>query len=131
MSAKRPNPNPVPGRRPAGTSRPGTAPVALGAFAGKLDAAFRDVVAGNVTVRQVDIPTPTGYGAAEVRATRDRLGVSAAVFAKLVGVSAKLVEHWEQGRRVPSPLAARLLDRINVDPDGFRADLLRVRKVAG
>jgi DNA-binding transcriptional regulator YiaG len=66
-----------------------------------------------------------------VRATRDRLGVSVAVFAKLVGVSAKLVEHWEQGRRAPSTLAARLLDRINADPDGFRTDLLRTRKVAG
>ena len=107
------------------------APHDLGPFARKLDAAFREAAAGNVTVREVEIPEPTGYAAKDVRATRQRLRVSVAVFARLVGVSAKLVEHWEQGRRAPSKLAARLLDRINADPDGFRADLMRGRKVAG
>jgi DNA-binding transcriptional regulator YiaG len=121
-------------KRPGGGAKPSTsraAPAKLGPFARKLNAAFREIVAGNVTVREVEIPPPTGYSASAVRATRDRLRVSVAVFARLLGVSAKLVEHWEQGRRVPSSLAARLLDRVNADPDGFRADLMKGRKVAG
>jgi DNA-binding transcriptional regulator YiaG len=100
-------------------------------FGQKLDAAFRDIFAGKVTVREVEIPDPGRYGPKDVRATRQRLGVSTEVFARLMGVSAKLVEHWEQGRRTPSLLAARLLDRINTEPDRFLSDLLRSRKVAG
>lgn len=107
------------------------APPNLSPFAQNLDAAFRDIFAGKVTAREVEIPDPSGYGPKEVRATRQRLGVSAEVFARLLGVSSKLVEHWEQGRRTPSPLAARLLDRINLEPDQFLSDLLRARKVAG
>lgn len=105
------------------------APDNLGPFASKLDAAFREIFSGTVTVREVEIPDPAAYGPTEVRATRKRLSVSVAVFAQLLGVSAKLVEHWEQGRRAPAPLAARLLDRINADPDAFLSALLRRRHV--
>jgi DNA-binding transcriptional regulator YiaG len=57
----------------------------------------------------------TPYDAAAVRRTRERLGASQAVFAKLVGVSKVLGQSWEQGARKPSKLARRLLDEINRD----------------
>lgn len=64
----------------------------------------------------LEISDPATYGAAAVRATRRRLAVSQKVFARLLGVSVELVEHWEQGIRKPQPLACRLLDEINRNP---------------
>lgn len=61
---------------------------------------------------------PTTYNAAAVQSLRRRLGVSQAGLARLVGASLKLVQAWEQGRRVPSLMARRLLDMIAVRPVG-------------
>ena len=82
-----------------------------------------------MTVREVEIPDPRSFAATEVRAVRKKLGVSIAVFAKLCGVSSKLVEHWEQSRRLPSPLACRLLERIDADPANYLVSLVRCREV--
>jgi DNA-binding transcriptional regulator YiaG len=38
------------------------------------------------------------------------------LFARLTGVTAAQVEHWEQGRRTPNPMARRSFDRIAADP---------------
>lgn len=74
------------------------------------------------TVRTVEVPDEPGdYDAASVRATRDVLEVSQAVFARLIGVSTKLVQAWEGGDRAPAPIARRLLDAINEDPQKWRA----------
>ena len=76
------------------------------------------------TVRTVELPDqPATYDAAAVRATRDRLGVSQAIFAHLLGVSPVLVRAWEQGQRVPAPWARRLLDEMNRDPRHWRGML--------
>mgnify|MGYP001124062743 CR=1 FL=1 len=48
-----------------------------------------------------------------MRKTREDLGVSQAVFADMLGVSASLVQSWEQGFRKPSRMACRLLDEIS------------------
>lgn len=77
------------------------------------------------TVRTVEIPDPTPYAAKDVRATRDRLRVSQAIFAKLLGVSTELVEHWEQGICAPRGIARRLLDEVNRDPAGYLSRHLR------
>jgi DNA-binding transcriptional regulator YiaG len=82
-----------------------------------------------MTVREVEIPEPRSFGAAEVPAVRKKLGASIAVFAKLCGVSSKLVEHWEQSRRLPSPLACRLLERMVADPGAYLASLVRSREM--
>jgi putative transcriptional regulator len=71
------------------------------------------------TVRTVEIPDPARYDAKAVRKSRQRLHVSQAVFAKLLGVSVELVEHWEQGVREPRAVVRRLLDEINRDPNDF------------
>ena len=89
-------------------------------------------VSGNLTgfrIREVEIPDPAGYRPQDVRAVRGRLGVTQRLFARLLGVSPELIEHWEQGVRHPSPLARRLLDRIVADPDAYLAALLRRKKL--
>ena len=118
LTARNAPPPPVPDEQLSPTAR-------------KIEAAFRAIVAGNVTVREVYIPEPNQYDARAIREFRERLGVSIAVFARLMGVSVKLVEAWEGGRRIPAPLACRLIDRIAADPERFLADLLITRKVAG
>ena len=55
--------------------------------------------------------------------------VSQPVFASLLGVSAVLEKAWEQGRRVPSPMACRLLDEMNHDPKRW-SGMLRIRHAA-
>jgi DNA-binding transcriptional regulator YiaG len=80
------------------------------------------------TVRTVEIPEPRQYNAKAVRALRDNLGVSQHLFAKLLGVSTILVQSWERGVRVPSPLARRLLDTIRTDPAGW---LGSIRQTSG
>ncbi|MGA2442258.1 MAG: hypothetical protein ABSH08_14995 [Tepidisphaeraceae bacterium] len=76
------------------------------------------------TVRTVDLPDqPKAYDAAGVRATRNKIGVSQAIFAHLVGVSAMLVRAWEQGQRTPAPWARRLFDEVNRDPGHWRGML--------
>ena len=76
------------------------------------------------TVRTVIVPNaPLKYSATSVRQTRTKLGVSQAIFAKLLGVSTVLVQHWESGSRVPAAWACRLLDEMNRDPAHWRSML--------
>jgi putative transcriptional regulator len=49
----------------------------------------------------VDQPDP--------RATRTKLGMTQESFADALGISVKTLRNWEQGRRVPSGPALRLL----------------------
>jgi putative transcriptional regulator len=61
--------------------------------------------------RSFDYPDP------EVKAIRDRLGVSQEKFAILLGVSKRTVENWEQGRRHPTGAARSLLRIVEADPE--------------
>ena len=73
------------------------------------------------TVRTVEVPDdPGSYDAKAIRRTRDKIGVSQALFARLLGVSPILVSSWEQGARVPALWARRLLDEVNHDPRRWR-----------
>jgi putative transcriptional regulator len=47
---------------------------------------------------------------------RKTLGMSQRGFAKLVGVSVKTLQNWEQGRRQPTGPAAVLLTVLVADP---------------
>ena len=82
---------------------------------------------GKLTLKTVEIPDPPRFSAAAVHRLRDRLGLSQGLFAKLLGISRKLVEAWEGGTRTPSPMACRLLDAIARDPSLF---VQRYRRVA-
>src|SRR5947209_7348459 len=73
------------------------------------------------TTKTIEIPEPWVYNAHDVRKLRESLGVSQAVFSRLVGVSVVLVKSWEQGVRQPNPMARRLLDTIKLNPSRWFA----------
>ncbi len=73
------------------------------------------------TVRTVRaVPEPGEYHPADVRSTRELVGVSQPVFARMLGVSAALVRSWECGQRKPAPIARRLLDLMRANPSTWR-----------
>lgn len=66
---------------------------------------------------------PGSYGPEKVKETRKALGVSQALFAQFLGVSAKTVRAWEQGKNTPSDMARRFMDEIRQDPAHWRKRL--------
>jgi putative transcriptional regulator len=54
--------------------------------------------------------------AKEVKATRELLGASQAIFAQFLGVSPSTVQDWEQGLKPPRGSACRLMQEICRDP---------------
>jgi putative transcriptional regulator len=52
----------------------------------------------------------------EIRAIRERTSFSQSEFARLMGVSVKTLQNWEQDRRRPTGPAAALLRIIAYDP---------------
>jgi DNA-binding transcriptional regulator YiaG len=77
------------------------------------------------TVHTYDIPSPKPFTPKEVKTLRHRLSASQALFARLLGVSPVLVEHWERGERTPHPVACRLLELIAKDPAGYMNQYVR------
>lgn len=81
-----------------------------------------------ITIRDVTLELePGGYDAEAVRITRQKLGVSQAVFAKLLAVKVKTVQSWEQGEATPSGMARRVLDDVNQDPQRWLAKLVQTK----
>ena len=68
------------------------------------------------TVADTNVNPPPRYGAARVRALRDRLGLSQPVFAQALNVSVATVRGWEQGVRVPDGPSRRLLELVDREP---------------
>jgi putative transcriptional regulator len=55
-------------------------------------------------------------GSSGIRAIRERTTLSQSEFARLIGVSVKTLQNWEQDRRHPSGPAAALLKIIAYEP---------------
>lgn len=53
----------------------------------------------------------------EVKAIREKVGLSQTRFAGLIGVSKRTLENWEQGRRHPTGPARALLRLLDKDPE--------------
>jgi putative transcriptional regulator len=68
---------------------------------------------------------PTAYSPELVKRTRKALGVSQVLFARFLGVSPSTVRAWEQGEKVPQPIAGRFMDEIRNDPARWRARFAR------
>jgi putative transcriptional regulator len=56
----------------------------------------------------------------EVAKTREKTGLSQVRFAKLLGVSVRTLQDWEQGRRAPSGAARTLLLIAAKNPQALR-----------
>lgn len=61
--------------------------------------------------RRFDISAP------DVRAVREQIGLSQSDFARLMRVSIKTLQNWEQHRRNPTGPAAALLKIVSAAPD--------------
>ncbi len=60
--------------------------------------------------REFSFPEP------EVKAIREKTGLSQLGFASMIGVSKRTLENWEQGRRHPTGPAKALLRIVEADP---------------
>ncbi len=75
---------------------------------------------GNVKLdlRSVEIPArPKPMKPADIRAVRESLNASQALFARLLNVSSNAVESWEQGIREPRQATLKLLHIARKSPD--------------
>ena len=68
--------------------------------------------------------TPKVYDAKAVKTLRSLLNASQALFARVLAVSTKLVQAWEQGARTPAPVVCRLFDEIEREPERWRVAAL-------
>ncbi len=73
----------------------------------------RQMKAGNAA-RVTEVPLSA---AAEARA---KMGISQSAFAKLIGVSLRTLQDWEQGRRQPTGAAQTLLRVASQHPEVLR-----------
>lgn len=71
------------------------------------------------TVREAAVVPPRGYDAKGVQAVRERLGLSQAVFARVLNASAETVKAWEQGKRAPDGMALALLQVADEHPQAL------------
>jgi len=72
-----------------------------------------------LTVHHVRVPeSPKRMTPVQIaRLRRDKIGVSQAVFAKLMNTSVKTIHAWEQGRTQPSGCALRFLEIVDRHPE--------------
>ncbi len=88
----------------------------------RLQASLKDGIRharGELTLPTTVLPDrPPPITAAEVIELRTESEMSQAVFARLLNVSIKTVQSWEQGSRKPSPAALRLIQIFRENPTG-------------
>ncbi|MFI5387660.1 MAG: helix-turn-helix domain-containing protein [Fimbriimonadales bacterium] len=83
---------------------------------------------GDLELTTTVVPSGRSYTGEEVAAIRTRRRMSQAQFAKLLAVSVKTLQSWEQGARKPSKPTMRLLQIFDA-PEDFRT-VLAVREQA-
>jgi putative transcriptional regulator len=86
----------------------------------QLKSGLEDSVAyskGNLSLKTAVLPVPPpAVSANDVRALRQSLHMSQAVFAATLNVSPRTIQSWEQGLREPSDAALRMIQIIRVNP---------------
>jgi putative transcriptional regulator len=74
-----------------------------------------------LTIRTYKVsPSPRVCRPGDVKRVRELLGASQAVLAEFLGVNVNTVRSWEQGKRLPQPIACRFLSEIESDPIYWR-----------
>ncbi|HLW68187.1 MAG TPA: helix-turn-helix domain-containing protein [Gemmataceae bacterium] len=82
-----------------------------------------------MTLRTIEVPAaPPEIDAKTLTALREQARMSQAVFAKVLSVSPKTVQSWEQGTRAPSKAARRLLHIFAEQPDAV-CEVVGLQKV--
>lgn len=83
--------------------------------------AMKDHLEGKITLRTETLsrPEPLAISADEVKAIRQNLNLSQAVFAKRLRTSIKTYQGWEQGKSTPNPQATILLRLVEQSPQVF------------
>ena len=66
----------------------------------------------------------------DIRAIRDKLGLSQAQFSSMIGISLSTLQNWEQGRRRPEGPARALLRVAEVNPKVVLEALTSLRREA-
>ncbi|MGB7327700.1 MAG: helix-turn-helix domain-containing protein [Rubripirellula sp.] len=81
-----------------------------------------------LTVRKVKLNlSPAAFTGEQVKAVRESLQVSQAVFAEFLGVSVGAVRDWEQGINEPIGPVRRIMEEITNDLEGWSR---RIRELA-
>ena len=81
-----------------------------------------DYQQNKISVRKtkLTIKPVENYNKDEIKQIRQKTGLSQVIFAKLLGVSPKTVEAWENGRNKPEGASRRLLEIVRDDPMFFK-----------
>ncbi|MGX2974506.1 helix-turn-helix domain-containing protein [Ursidibacter arcticus] len=76
---------------------------------------------GKITLKTETISKPelVSITAEEVKAIRERLNLSQAVFARKLRTSVRTYQGWEQGKTKPNPQATLLLKMVEQSPQVF------------
>lgn len=82
-----------------------------------------DFYQGKITLHTTEAETlpPVSLTPDEIRAIRESLNFSQAVFAQKLRTSVRTYQGWEQGKTKPNPQAALLLCMVRRSPETFRA----------
>jgi putative transcriptional regulator len=76
---------------------------------------------GELNLKTTSLPAPPRPASRQrVRGIRRKLKMSQSVFAAALNVSPKLVQSWEQGRRIPRGGDLRLLEIVEKKPQVLR-----------
>ena len=76
---------------------------------------IREIKSGNVARRTIiDVPS-------EIKRVREKLDVSQAEFAEMIGISKRTLQEWEQGRCKPTGAALKLLMIARRHPEVLHA----------
>ncbi|QMT39823.1 helix-turn-helix domain-containing protein [Neisseria shayeganii] len=86
-------------------------------------AAAEQYLQGKATLKTVTVEKsePVHIEPAEIRAIREQLNLSQAVFAAKLRTSVRTYQGWEQGKTRPNPQAALLLRMVQKSPKTFKA----------
>ncbi|MBI3468402.1 MAG: helix-turn-helix domain-containing protein [Planctomycetes bacterium] len=79
---------------------------------------------GELVTRTVKIAEPSRFNPRRVTRIRKQIGMSQAAFARLIGTTPATVRAWEQGLKVPSGIASRMLEIAEREPKALTRSFL-------